>query len=106
MIESKKTLSFAGWRDKINQRCSALDRRLIVRDQKNIIPFEIHFPKEGLRKMSIFLNVYRVNRNSQKLRNRLSENRRIPIFARLKIAIAINQMFEFYDFSIGRFLDL
>ena len=49
MIESKTTLSAAAWRETINQRCSALDRRLIVREQKNIIPFEIHFPKEGLR---------------------------------------------------------
>ena len=48
MIESKKPLSFAAWRERINQRCSALDRRLIVREQNNIIPFEIHFPKEGL----------------------------------------------------------
>ena len=53
MIESKKTLSFAGWRERIHQRCSALDRRLIVREQKNIIPFEIHFPKESLRKIYI-----------------------------------------------------
>ena len=53
MIESKKPLSFAGWRDKINQRCSALDRRLIVRDQKNIIPFEIHFPKEGFEEIYV-----------------------------------------------------
>ena len=47
MIESKTPLSFAGWRERIYQRCCALDRRLIVREPKNILPFEIHFPKEG-----------------------------------------------------------
>ena len=47
MIADKKSLSFAAWREKVNQRCSQLDRRLIVRDQQNIIPFEINFPKES-----------------------------------------------------------
>ena len=44
---STRSVSFAEWREKIHKRCCALDRKLIVRDQQNIIPFEIHFPKES-----------------------------------------------------------
>ena len=73
MIESKKPLSFAGWRDKINQRCSALDRRLIVRDQKNIIPFEIHFPKEGF--SEIYARSYLWRFLSRYLHNKLKLKR-------------------------------
>ena len=100
MIESKKTLSFAGWRDKINQRCSALDRRLIVRDQKNIISFEIHFPKEGYMTNTYlrFLNVFGMNRNSQGPRNRL---RTLDQNQKSLLLPNSNSM----NFSISRFLD-
>ena len=93
MIESKKTLSFAGWRDKINQRCSALDRRLIVRDQKNIIPFEIHFPKEGY-----MTNTYR--RFFKCLRIEQKFSRATQSIANLgpKSEIAIATKFEFNAF--------
>ena len=47
MSQYAKSVSAAAWREKVNQRCSLLDRRLIVRDHQNIISFEINFPKEG-----------------------------------------------------------
>ena len=46
MSQNKKSLTVSAWREKVNQRCSLLDRRLIVRDHQNIVRFEITFPKE------------------------------------------------------------
>ena len=56
IIQSNKIISNAAWAQKVKKRCSLLNKRLLVRNPPNIIPFEINFWKECVKR-----NIYQVN---------------------------------------------